>query len=84
MVSFNLLLIMNALDICILTDSKIQQTGYILAAMDMSDTVTNSHRTFSKSYNTHSRLHQPDEHRGTGSQTTIGEGYRHLPLTRFS
>jgi hypothetical protein len=52
MASFNLLLIMNALHTCILTDSMKQQTGYILAAMDASGTVTC--KTFSNGFNTHS------------------------------
>jgi len=52
MASFNLLLIMNALHTCILTDSTIQQTGCILAAMDTSGMVT--YKTFSNGCNTHS------------------------------
>jgi hypothetical protein len=82
MVSFNFLLIMNAHHTCIPTD-KIQQTDCSLAAMHTTGIVTCE--TFSKGSNIHSgQTTQPDEHRGTLSQTTIGEGYRHLPLTRSS
>jgi hypothetical protein len=52
MANFNLLLIMNALLACILTDSTIQQTGCILVAMDTTGTVTC--KTFSNVFNTHS------------------------------
>ena len=51
MASFNLLLIMIALHTCTLTDSTIQQTGCILAAMDTSVMVTC--KTFSNCFNTH-------------------------------
>jgi len=52
MASFNLLFIMNALYTCTLTESTIQHTGCILAAMDMSGMVT--YKTFSNGCNTHS------------------------------
>lgn len=52
MVSLNHPLIMNGHHTCILTDSKIQYTGCLHAAMEMSGTVTCE--TFNKGFNTHS------------------------------
>jgi hypothetical protein len=82
MASFDLLFIMNALLTCILTDSTIQQTGCILAAMDTSGTVTC--KTFSNGFNTYSGQTTSTRWTEGNSQATTGEGYRHLHLTRFS